>query len=733
MASSIDKIMETFHDIIGYLIGHDSTNSACGINISEQFRPEDNPCLAIPRNINAAFLILLSGENHPRYLEVREYMEELRNDPIWAKSVNFYRDGIGLLLDEFQDFYLNNSNAEIVEKLRDRIKQHQESSCPSLEILEGIWSIFHPEVTGILSNKDLRTKSLREKRKIKITGLNSRPVSDVPREVLFTANALLTTPPSGVRFKDLDVSPRLYDALEEVGREDQIFWYDHPVQIGVEPDKNEIIHGLHHLSEALLYEKKARNVADDAEITCILSASVTHEGLQGIVKEYIEYELGKAHDLPGLKVYLFTEAETSRLIHEILTPAAERYLDDVKKPAVLLREVVGVDGRYGRHYSFLKAIAAFWQVFIDPGKRATFKIDLDQVFPQEQLIKETGKTAFQHLMSPLWGAHGIDSEGNPVHLGMLAGALINERDITSSLFTPDVTYPSSPFKGEDTIFCSKIPQALSTVSEMMTRYTDGFVDGNNSCISRIHVTGGTNGIMIDALRKYRPFTPVFIGRAEDQAYLLSVLFPTGKEPALRYLHKDGFFMRHDKESFAQTAVKAAAIGKIVGDYERTLFFSYYARVLPWGVEKIKEIIDPFTGSFVSPLPLNLAYLRLALKAATFFATNKEEDNYKGLELIKNGTKRLHAVIDEVSTKDRRGRHERAQDASPHAVTRKASEKDRRGLKGCYEREKAAWHIYYDIIDRFEDALKKGDPFAMELKDKANSLVDSIRVVTGNNP
>jgi hypothetical protein len=215
--------------------------------------------------------------------------------------------------------------------------------------------------------------------------------------------------------------------------------------------------------------------------------------------------------------------------------------------------------------------------------------------------------------------------------------------------------------------------------------------------------------MIDALRKYRPFTPVFIGRAEDQAYLLSVLFPTGKEPALRYLHKDGFFMRHDKESFTQTAVKAAAIGKIVGDYERTLFFSYYARVLPWGVEKIKEIIDPFTGSFVSPLPLNLAYLRLALKAATFFATNKEEDNYKGLELIKNGTKRLHAVIDEVSTKDRRG------------------------FKGCYEREKAAWHIYYDIIDRFEDALKKGDPFAMELKDKANSLVDSIRVVTGNNP
>ena len=28
--------------------------------------------------------------------------------------------------------------------------------------------------------------------------------------------------------------------------------------------------------------------------------------------------------------------------------------------------VVGVDGRYGRHYSFLKAVAALWQVAVDP-------------------------------------------------------------------------------------------------------------------------------------------------------------------------------------------------------------------------------------------------------------------------------------------------------------------------------------------------------------------------------
>ena len=138
---------------------------------------------------------------------------------------------------------------------------------------------------------------------------------------------------------------------------------------------------------------------------------------------------------------------------------------------------------------------------------------------------------------------------------MMAGALVNEKDISASLFTPDVTYPTPPFKGEDTIFCSRIPQALSTLSEMMTRYDSGDIDGENSCISRIHVTGGTNGILIEALRRYRPFTPVFIGRAEDQAYLLSALFSKDSGPLLRYFHNDGLFMRHDKHAFCRRGHK----------------------------------------------------------------------------------------------------------------------------------------------------------------------------------
>ena len=707
MTLSQDKIEKSYHDIISCLVGDGPENGACGIDIVGQFQPEDNSRVAVPRNVNAAFLISLSGDGHSRYTAAVEYLEEMENDPLWTNLVTFYREGIHLLLNEFWDFCSSGNNGvERVEALITKLSQQKESLSSSQTIQDDIWKLFHPEASDILNNKEHQEDILRGNRKIEITNLNHKPVKNVPREVVFTSNALITIPPAGKKYKDLGIKPDLWNALEEVVQEDQAFWYDHPVQMGVEPDRNEILYGLHHLSESLLYEKKLKNAGEEDELTVVLSASVTHEGLQGIVKEYIESELERSHDLPGLKVYLFTEAETASLIHEVLVPAANKYFSDIKDSASLLREVVGVNGKYGRHYSFLKAVTAFWQVFVDPDKKATFKIDLDQVFPQEKLLEETGKSAFQHMMSPLWGAEGIDSHGNPVYLGMMAGALVNEEDAGTSLFTPDVTYPSPHFRGEDTIFCSKIPQALSTLSEMMTRYGNGDIDGSNSCISRIHVTGGTNGILIDALRRYRPFTPVFIGRAEDQAYLLSALFPRDKEPALRYFHNDGLFMRHDKHAFAAEAIKAAEIGKIVGDYERILFFSNYARILSPEVDEIKSVIDPFTGSFVSPLSQNLAYLRLALKAAEFFSTKEEESEYKGFALVETGTRRLRASIQEVSMGDGNG------------------------LKERYRREQKAWDLYYDILDKIESALKEEDPFALELQEKAEKLVLSARVITG---
>ncbi len=386
------------------------------------------------------------------------------------------------------------------------------------------------------------------------------------------------------------------------------------------------------------------------------------------------------------------------MIENILIPVTENFSDN--KDNKLFR-IIGVDGEYGRHFSFLKAVAAFWQVFIDPGKKGTFKIDLDQVFPQEELVRQSGFSAFEHFKSPLWGAEGTDSDGDKVCLGMIAGALVNEGDIEQSLFTPDVRYPSDEIRADELIFFSTLPQALSTEAEMMARYGNSHLDGINRCIQRIHVTGGTCGILIDKLREYQPFTPTFIGRAEDQAYLLSVLFDTDKS-RLRYLHKDGLIMRHDNKSFAGDAIKMAATGKLIADYIRILMFSYYVRALPWNFDDIKDTIDPFTGCFVSRIPLTIVYLRFALKAATFFTENDRKKNQQGAGFLKIGVRRLHETVQFLN-------------------------KDINPLIDQVRNEREGWRLFYDILDKAENGLKKDDTFYTALKAKAEELLEKCKI------
>ena len=42
-------------------------------------------------------------------------------------------------------------------------------------------------------------------------------------------------------------------------------------------------------------------------------------------------------------------------------------------------------------------------------------------------MAETGKSAFELLTTPLWGAKAKDPQDRNLDLGMIAGALVNER------------------------------------------------------------------------------------------------------------------------------------------------------------------------------------------------------------------------------------------------------------------------------------------------------------------
>jgi hypothetical protein len=693
-------MIEIFNNIIKHIVGTDRTgNPVSKINAFRQFTPEKKDELSIAASLNAAFLISLSGTAHPLYNDAATYLKHFEDSPQWAPIIQFYTTGLQMVEAEIEEICCRDRGfRHTVTEVNSFLSRSSHDHKPH-ETVEMFRRLFFPEGLDICEHRSRKTAELREKRKISITKLNPLPVCDPAREILFTSNILITVPDLSVGMQGLALGPALKRELEQLTGEEQKYWYDHPVPVGVPPDQNEILYGLEGLDEAVAFEKKRGTIAKDTKITCVLSVSVTHSGLQKLAKNYIEEALKKEKAIRHLNVYVVTEADTEKMIADVLAPAAGKYMNE-KRPD-LLHAIIGVDGEYGRHYSFLKAVAAFWNVFIDPNVKGTFKIDLDQVFPQQELLEQSGLTAFEHLKTPLWGAEGIDSNGEKVELGMIAGALVNREDIEESLFSPDVCFPPTEVTADQLIFFSSLPQALSTEAEMMTRYSNNDPEWNSVCIQRIHVTGGTCGILTDSLRKYRPFTPTFIGRAEDQAYLLSVLLPEVK-CRLRYVHKDGLIMRHDKEFFAGEAIKMAATGKLIGDYIRILMFSYYARALPWPFKEIKKSIDPFTGCFASSVPLTVVYLRFALKAAAFFASDDPEAHRQGTVFQKAGTRRLDSAI----------RH----------LTREPNP-----LIEMFQREKRGWDLFYDILDKVENGLKKGDVFTLKLKEKAEALIEECKI------
>jgi hypothetical protein len=531
-----------------------------------------------------------------------------------------------------------------------------------------------------------------------INKLNPDPISNPGKQILFTSNVMLTTPLANADLSEFDQDFKTQ--LSEDLQEPQRYWYDHPIPIGVSAESNEILYGLKNFNQAVEMERQ-RHPEKTTNVNCVLSVSVTHKRLQTLGKKYLKKVLSASAHFDRLDIFAFTETDTDALIQEVLLPVIERCCpndkNDKADKAKELLSVFGVDGRYGRHYSFLKAIAAFWNVLIDPEIKATFKIDLDQVFPQSELIEQTGASAFEHFQTPLWGATGRDAEGQPIELGMIAGSLVNQKDIQKGVFTPDVMFPDEGLKPDEYVFFSKLPQALSTYGEMMTRYqAGGVLDGHKTCLQRIHVTGGTNGILVDSLRRFQPFTPGFIGRAEDQAYLISSF---SRPERLGYVHASGLIMRHDKEGFAQEAIAAAEVGKQMGDYLRILMFSAYAAALPIGVSKIKAITDPFTGCFISKLPITVTLLRFTLKVAALFNEGKSEE---AIEFMRTGIPQLQEGLDFTQ-------------GSPSA------------LQQAYKRERQGWDLFYRSLAAVEQALQSEEAWALSVQTAARQIVSDCRI------
>lgn len=681
---------DPFADIVNELVGADASTDRLDL---DRWLADDGAA-----GLSAAFLVALAGHHHSLAERARARLGEPRADGDEPLR-RLFNQGLATIQAELAD--LAARDPEFSDALAAAASVLSSDARDPERTTEAVWSVLYPEAVGLGEDIEASVLALRARRLVRIDALNPDPINDPAREILFTSNVLLGLPLDGPGIDPPVLDPAIEAAVVRAQAGRQLYWFDHPIPIGVAPAANELLHGLRGLDAAIRSEPA--NAGERRRLTCLLSVSVTHAELRDIAARYLA-EMGGITALESVDVLVVTETDVRRLVDEVLQPAAA-ILGAMPPGSAAEFGVLGVDGEYGRHYSFLKAIAAIWQVLIDPAVRATFKFDLDQVFPQPELLAETGRTALQHFETPLWGANGWDSEGLPVELGLLAGALVNAADIGRGLFTPDVALPSGPIRPSEQVFYSALPQAISTRAEMLERYDTPLPDGRTSALERIHVTGGTSGILVDALRRHRPFTPSFIGRAEDQAYALSAQGQPG--PRLACIHAAGLIMRHDKEAYAGAAIEAAHVGKLVGDDVRILTFSAYARAIadssqagaaPSTFESIKALTDPFTGGFISRLPVTVVLLRFALRILEAYGSSQPEIGRAYAEL---GAERLAETL--------------------RATT------DLSAFRARVDTERAQWATLYDTLDRLEAALAAGRSDALELRQRARDLVDGWRL------
>lgn len=631
-------------------------------------------------SLSAAFLLALGGSAEA---EQRLAREGAAGDPVAA----FLHNGLRRIDEEMRGL----EDAELARRMEELAEylQREDAGGSVGELAERTWSVFFPEGARIRGHEEERAREIRTRRTIEVTGRAPETLSDPAEQLLFTVNLLLTGPPSGVDLEALDLPEEVRRGLGDLGH--QSFWYDHPIQVGIDAPSSELRYGLGAMDRGMAYEM-ARGATRPLRVA--VSISTTHEALEEIARPYLEHEVRAMGGLEHLEVYAFGEADAGRLVSEVLVPAAEAFLD--RSDAEELLGVLGVRGPYGRHHSFGKAIAAVWHVLIDREVVATFKTDLDHSWPQEELVRQTGRSLLEHFRYPLWGGTARDRRGRRLELGGVAAALVNEADIADGLFVIDVPFPDRAPEGDELVFWSALPQALSTLAEASTRYGPDGPDGETTALERVHVHAGTVGIWVDALRRHRPFTPSFIGRAEDQAYILSTF--DEPEPRLAHVHHRELIQRHDKKAFAGAAIEAARIGTWIGDYERLLLFSEMAGHLA-DRDEIKAVADPFTGCFISRMPVTVTFLRMALKVGTLAAKGDAEE---AEELLAMAAHRVGAILALVEGK-------------------------RSALAERLATEREGWGLFYDTLDELERRLAASDEEAMRLAERARRIVASCAV------
>ncbi|MDC7241639.1 MAG: hypothetical protein PQJ50_14890, partial [Spirochaetales bacterium] len=129
-----------------------------------------------------------------------------------------------------------------------------------------VLELFFPEALFGGTSPEDQEEFIRKRRTVKVSALNPDPITDPASQMVFTSNVLLTLPPEQYKSR---LSESILERVKEVEAEDQKYWFDHPILMGVETEANEMIYGLKGLAETFAWEKSKGHAASDARMTVL--------------------------------------------------------------------------------------------------------------------------------------------------------------------------------------------------------------------------------------------------------------------------------------------------------------------------------------------------------------------------------------------------------------------------------------------------------------------------------
>ena len=202
-----------------------------------------------------------------------------------------FRDAVKVLYAEF-----DNAPEDRKEALLKLQKLISSEDAAEDAIVHAVWKAFFPEALHLDDNPEKQIELLRKSRRIDIRNLVDDPITDVPGQLVFTSNVLLSPPVSST---SVDASKELREIIQsadEVNQESQQYWYDHPIPIGVPPQNDEVVYGLKGMAQALAFEKKHGTAHPSDRLTMLLSVSVTHRGLHRWAGPWLKAQLAALED-----------------------------------------------------------------------------------------------------------------------------------------------------------------------------------------------------------------------------------------------------------------------------------------------------------------------------------------------------------------------------------------------------------------------------------------------------